>query len=150
MQIIKNIILVISLLIARGGLAQEKNLCICFEKDTPYIEVSIDRDSGEASFSITEPGYETEKQREAAYKRYQKYNEPDNYPIFTIDYLSYGAFDIAESFDSIPCAITMSVDEYRHHSGPYPNGILKTGTLMIKKINPKRFMVWEATLMPVE
>lgn len=139
-------LLVISLLVGKGGLAQEKNLCICFERDTKYIEVSIDEQSGEASFSITRPGYETKQQREMAYKRFRQ--NPTNYPVFTIDYLSYGGFDIKESFDSIPCAVAMSVEGFRNHTGSYPNEV--NGTLIIKKVDPERFMVWEAMVMPVE
>lgn len=125
--------------VVETGFAQE--LCICFDKNTPYIEYEISKDSVRTIFGTTVKGYETEEKRQKAMDAYRKRHT--NYPLFITNYLASAPEKIT-SLEEADCTAIMEFEDFRQHR--FPKGI-KIGTssvYFVERLSDGTFLKWWA------
>lgn len=120
----------------------QKKICICFDENTKHIKMQISKDSTRASFSITKPGFETQKDRDRAMEEYKE-RGPYHYPTFTIGYVA-GKFYQLQSLEFNDCALILSVEKFRKRNFDYPKGIGSNKLIFIKKKSENSYLLWDA------
>lgn len=127
-------------------------LCICFEPDTDYIDLSFSEDSTMVAFNIVLEGFETNVQRQKAWEEYRMGSPTeDRYPIFYNVYATSREPEKRTSLHELDdCAALITVDEYRSEDFRYPPGVGGSRIIFIQKMSDGTFHKWIAVQETVE
>jgi len=129
-----------------NGYSQQTSvICIYFEEDTEFLNVSIREDLTFTSFIIVQKGFETEEQRRKVLEEY--HHQVDSYqppPSFTINFLSTSKPEKVISIDESQCLRLVTVNDLRKE------GLGGSLVMFINKLPDDKFLKWIAVLMAKE
>jgi len=126
---------------------EEHRLCVCFEPDNDTIDLSFSIDSSIVAFNIVLEGFETEEQRQQAWKKYRQ-GPPteERYPVFYNVYVTNRKPEKVTSLEKLDkCSVLISVDEFRSENFKYPPGMRGSRIAFIQKKSDGLFLKWNAT-----
>lgn len=128
------------------------NLCICFNSNTKYIDLSFSEDSTLVAFNIAREGYETEEKREEVKKEYE--NKFPRIPIPIQFYYNYYSVNKPQIIDTIKevddCIDLVSVYEYRRKDFSPPKNASSNLAIFIQRLPNGTYLKWEAIIMAIE
>ena len=156
-KLIIGIIILIVLSPNLFGQEIEKRLCICFDKDSTYINQSYSQDSSFVALNITIEGYETDEAREKAKREAIEKHKSSmlltyHDPIFIKVYLSNNESTITGVHEKIfgSCKASIPLSQFRKENLPLPEDTSQSRVYFISKIGKNLYKKWSAVLDAIE